>query len=438
MATDVRFSEAARTWLRIGLQSFGGPAGQIAVMHRVVVDEKRWVSEARFLHALSFCTLLPGPEAMQLATYLGWLMHRVPGGLVAGLLFVLPGAAVMLGLSFLYARFGRVPWIEAAFLGVKAAVLALVLEALLRIGRRALRGRLPMGLAAGAFAGLFALAIPFPVIVLAAGAIGALAARAGMGGGDAPDGPEEAPPPAHARPDVGRALRTAAVFLALWLGPVSLLVALKPGGDVFREIALFFSQLAVVTFGGAYAVLAYVAQRAVEGFGWLSAGEMLDGLGLAETTPGPLILVLQHVAFLAAWKQPGALAPGVAGTLAAALALWVTFVPCFLWIFVAAPWVESVRESRALRGALAGITAAVVGVIANLSLWFALHVVFARVGTLAWGPIHLPWPELASLELRAAAIAAAAIVAALRFGVGLFPLLVGSALAGLAGRALAP
>jgi len=436
----VPFREALRTWLRIGLESFGGPAGQIAVMHRVLVEEKRWIGEERFLHALSYCMLLPGPEAQQLATYVGWLLHRTRGGLAAGLLFVLPGALVMATLALLYAAWGSVPFVTALFFGVKAAVLALVVEALLRIGRRALRGRAHVGLAFAAFVALFCFAVPYPWVVLAAAALGLALERiapdaAPAAGSTAPaaaiDSLLDGDVPAHARPSLGRALRVAALWLAIWLVPVAALYALLGPSHVMTRIALFFSQLAVVTFGGAYAVLAYVAQQAVVDFGWLTPGQMLDGLGLAETTPGPLILVLQFVAQLAAWNDPGARAPWAASLLAGGIALWVTFAPCFLWIFVGAPYIEALRGSRMLRGALSGITAAVVGVVLNLAVWFSLHVLFGRVEATDIGPLRLHVPAWSTLSPAALAIALAAGVATLRFHVGMFPLLAASAVAGL-------
>jgi chromate transporter len=425
----VPFSEALRTWTRVALQSFGGPAGQIAVMHRILVEEKRWVGEDRFLHALSWCMLLPGPEAQQLATYLGWLLHRTRGGLAAGVLFVLPGFVTILALSLLYAAYGDVPFVEGLFFGIKPAVLALVLEALLRIGRRALGGAAQVAIAAAAFLAIFGLALPFPWIVLGAGVAGLLGAvRASA-------------PPAPARPSAqppaAGAAGVAAVCLTLWLAPIAMLFLWRGADDVFTQVAVFFSKLAVVTFGGAYAVLAYMAQQAVEVHGWLSAREMLDGLGMAETTPGPLIQVVQFVGFLAAYRSPGELSPWVAGTLAAVLTTWVTYLPCFLWIFASAPYVERMRESRWLRGALAGITAAVVGVILNLSIWFSLHVLFGVVQTRELGWLRLQLPEWSSLDPAAAAIAAAAVVATFRFRHGMLPLLAGCAALGLAWRLLA-
>jgi chromate transporter len=411
--------EALRVWARIGLLSFGGPAAQIALMHREVVEERRWISDARFLHALNFCMLLPGPEAQQLATYLGWLMHGVKGGLAAGLLFIIPGVVVMLALSILYATLGAVPLVAGLFFGLKCAVLVLVVEALLRVARRALKGRLPWALAAAAFVALFAFDLPFPVVVLAAAAIGyALPGLFTAGGhGKATDGPPAmldaaiAADPGRIPAMAGRA-RTAGLFaLALWIWPVALLF----GTPLWGEIAWFFSKMAVVTFGGAYAVLAYVAQEAVERYQWLSAAEMLAGLGLAETTPGPLILVLQFVGFLAAWREGGLLA-GVAGAL---LTVWVTFAPCFAWIFLGAPFVERLHAQPRLKGALAGVTAAVVGVIANLALWFALRVLFARMETLRLGPVTLDLPSLGSAVPSAMALSllAACCLFALKLGV---------------------
>lgn len=429
--------EAAGVWGRIGLLSFGGPAGQIALMHRMLVDERRWISEPRFLHALNFCMLLPGPEAQQLATYVGWLLHGVRGGLIAGVLFVLPGAVAMLALSVAYALYGETPLVAGLFFGLKAAVLAIVVQAVVRIGARALKSGPARLLAAAAFLAIFALHVPFPVIVLAAGAIGYLATRAGSdafkaaphgGAAAAADGPVADPP----APGWRRSLATALAWLGLWLAPTLLLLALLGPENVFGRIGAFFSVMAVVTFGGAYAVLAYVAQAAVTTYGWLGAGEMLDGLGLAETTPGPLILVLEFVGFLAAFRDPGPLAPLAAGVLGAGLTLWVTFVPSFLWIFVGAPYVERVRNNAALSGALAAVTAAVVGVILNLAVWFGLHVVFRTVERVAVGPLSLDLPALESLDPAALVLALAAGVAIFRFRLGVVPVLAGCAVAGLA------
>lgn len=436
--------EASRVWLKIGLLSFGGPAGQIALMHRELVEERRWIGEERFLHALNYCMLLPGPEAQQLATYVGWLMHRTIGGLVAGLLFVIPGALVMLGLSVLYALHAEAPLVKALFFGVKAAVLAIVVEAVIRVGRRALRTRTTAAIAILAFLGLFLLRIPFPVVVLAAGLFGFFGARRApdlfrsAGHAAATDAPATGVVDAmfergelgHAEPSRKKALKTLAVWLPLWLGPVALLAFATGPESVWTQLGAFFSSMAVVTFGGAYAVLAYVAQAAVETFGWLKPGEMVDGLGLAETTPGPLILVTQFVGFLAAFSEPGSLSPLLAGALGALLTTWVTFAPCFLWIFLGAPYVEKLRANRALAGALSAITAAVVGVIANLALWFGFHTVFREQAPLfRVGP---DLPVLASIDWRAALLAAAAMVAMLWFRLGMLPTLLACAAAGLA------
>ena len=372
------FGELLRAFWRIGLLSFGGPAGQIALMHRELVDERRWVGEGDFLHALNFCHLLPGPEAQQLATWIGWRLHGVRGGLAAGLLFVIPGALVMLVLSALYAAAAGLGWFAAIFLGVKAAVLAIVVQALLRIAGRALDTRFKQGLAVAAFVALFLLDWPFPLVVLGAGAIG-MAVAAWR-----PDWlalkPVVGAAPATARP-WRSTFAAIAVWAAIWAAPM-VLVATTLGTDhVLWDIGAFFSQLAVVTFGGAYAVLAYMAQEAVSGFGWLQPGEMADGLGLAETTPGPLIMVTQFVGYLAAFRAPEPFSPMVAGLLGAGLTTWVTFAPCFGWIFVFAPWIDRMARAVKLKGGLAAVTAAVVGVIANLTVWFTWHVLFPAFDT---------------------------------------------------------
>lgn len=440
------FAQAVRVWARIGLLSFGGPAGQIALMHRELVEERRWIGEQRFLHALNYCMLLPGPEAQQLAVYIGWLMHRTMGGLVAGLLFIIPGTLVMLGLSLLYVVYRQVPLVDAIFFGVKAAVLAVVIEAGLRIGRRALKNRAMMLIAVAAFIGIYLLKIPFPIIILSAGIVGwlgsryALAAFASGGHGKNDGAPEfkgvvdlmfDRGELAHATPSAAKALRVCAIWLPLWLGPVALLWLLTGQASVWTHIGGFFSTMAVVTFGGAYAVLAYVAQAAVETFGWLQPGEMVDGLGLAETTPGPLILVLQFVGFLAAYRSPGALDPVLAGSLGALLTVWVTFAPCFFWIFLGAPYVEALRGNKGLSAALTAITAAVVGVVMNLALWFALHVLFREVRSVAVFGLAPDLPVLSSLDWRAALLSLCALVAMLRFKVGMIPTLAASALAGV-------
>ncbi|WP_294039616.1 chromate efflux transporter [Sphingomonas sp.] len=442
----VSLGEAFWVWLRIASLSFGGPAGQIAMMHRVLVEEKRWIGEQRFLHALNYCMVLPGPEAQQLATYIGWLMHRTKGGIIAGGLFILPGVVSIMALSWIYALYGKLGIVSALFFGLKAAVLAIVLQAVVRIGSRALRSRAMLGLAGAAFVLIFFFGIPFPLIVLAAGLIGWIGGRAGLaafqsGGGhggakgsivDDADTLLGVELPAHAVVSWRQTLRTAAVCVALWLVPVALLILWLGPTNVFSQIATFFSGMAMVTFGGAYAVLAYVAQEAVQSYHWLSAGEMLDGLGMAETTPGPLIMVLQFVGFMGAYRAPGILPPLLAGTLGGLLATWVTFVPCFLWIFLGAPFIERLRGNAAVAGALSAITAAVVGVILNLAVWFALHTVFRRVTPFAAGPIHLDLPVPASLDPWALALSAAAIVAVLRFKTGTIATLVATSLAGIA------
>ena len=419
------FAEALKLWGRIGLLSFGGPAGQIALMHRLVVDERRWISEQRFLHALNFCMLLPGPEAMQLATYIGWRLHGTIGGLAAGLLFVLPGAAIVLALSIAYAYFGKVPLVEAAFLGIKAAVLVIVVEALFRVAKRALRGPYDVAIAAAAFVAIFFFAVPFPLIIAAAAAIGYLLASAA---------PHRAPAALSAGAEpvpLSRTIATVALWLAIWIVPLLAAAAIFGRAHVTTDISLFFSKLAVVTFGGAYSVLAYMAQQAVETYGWLTAGEMLDGLGLAETTPGPLILVTEFVGFLAGFRQGGE--PKLAfGLLGAALTLWATFAPCFLWILAGAPYVERLSANPRLAGALAGVTAAVVGVILNLSLWFALHVLFGTVTATRFGPLQLWTPDLATLNIEALVLAILAAILLFGFHFGIASTLAIAAAASLA------
>jgi chromate transporter len=433
-----------RVWLRVALLSFGGPAGQIAVMHRILVEEKRWISESRFLFALNYCMLLPGPEAKQLAVYIGWLMHRTRGGIVAGSLFVLPGVIAIMALSYVYALYGNVPAVAAVLFGLKAAVLAIVVEAVVRIGKRALNNDAMRLLAAAAFVGIFFLAIPFPFIVLGAALIGFIGTASGAevfktagghgkAGGQGSDRPsllgDELP--AHARPSVARALSVSAAWLALWLIPVAALVLTLGTDSVFSKIAIFFSEMAVVTFGGAYAVLAYVAQGAVERYGWLSPGEMLDGLGMAETTPGPLIMVLQFVGFMAAHREPGTLSPLLAGTLGGLLTTWVTFTPCFLWIFLGAPFAETLRGNKALNGALSAITAAVVGVVLNLAIWFAVHTVFRETIPVRAFLLSFDAPKLSSVDLLALGLAVVAAIAIFRFKIGVIPTLGGCCAAGL-------
>ena len=425
------FGEAFTVWLKIGCLSFGGPTGQIALMHRVLVDEKKWIDEPRFLHGLNFCMLLPGPEAQQLATYIGWLLHGVRGGLTAGILFVLPGAFVMLGLSLLYVLGSGVSWVDGALFGIKAAVLVIVAEALIRIGKRALKTRLLVGLAALAFVGIYFLALPFPLILLGAAAIGFTVAQS------SPHLVAIKPVEATIAPAAGRwrqASIAAAIGLFAWWAPVAI-VALALGPDhVLVTIGTFFSKLAVVTFGGAYAVLAYMAQAAVESYGWVTPEQMVDGLGLAETTPGPLILVTQFVGFLAAHGSPAPFTPIMAGIIAAALTTWVTFVPSMMWIFAGAPFIERLRSDRRLAGALAAITAAVVGVILNLSVWFALHVLFGKLAEQHIGWLRWYAFDPLALDVKAAALAALAAVMAFRLHVGLIAMIGIMAALGIAVR----
>jgi chromate transporter len=438
-------AEAAKVWARIAALSFGGPAGQIAVMHRILVEEKRWLGDGRFLHALNFCMLLPGPEAQQLATYIGWLMHGVRGALVAGLLFILPGIVAIMALSWVYAIWGDVGFVSALFFGLKAAVLAIVLQAVVRVGKRALKNGAMQAIAAASFVAIFAFGAPFPLIVAVAALIGWSGAKAGFaafqdGGGhgsagqshvdDAATllGEEHGDPSGAAR---AGAFRAANVAVVLWLAPVAVLMVLAPG-SVFADIATFFSKLAVLTFGGAYAVLAWVAQEAVGTYGWLEPGEMLDGLGMAETTPGPLIMVLQFVGFVGAFREAGWASPLLAGTLGGLLATWVTFAPCFAWIFLGAPFMERLRANKALSAALSAVTAAVVGVILNLAIWFAIHVIWREVVRVEAGPLSLELPVMGSIDWTAAALSALALLAVFWLNLGMTTVLAGAAALGLA------
>jgi chromate transporter len=416
------FSEAVRVWARIGVLSFGGPAGQIALMHKVLVEERQWLDERRYLSALNFCMLLPGPEAMQLATYAGWRLHGVAGGLAAGLLFVLPGAALILVLALLYASFGKLPAVEALFIGIKAAVLAIIVEALLRVARRALRDRFDWIIAAAAFLGLFLFSLPFPVIVAAALVVGFLRAR-----GERPD--ESLVRPAAV--PMLQTVKTIALWLAIWIVPLALVVLAFGPSHVLSQLAVFYSKLAVVTFGGAYAVLSYMAQQVVEEFGWLTPGEMLDALGLAETTPGPLILVTEFVGALAAWRHGGG-PPVLMAVLGAVVTLWATFAPCFLWIFAGAPYIDRLTHDPRLSGALRAVTAAVVGVILNLTVWFALHVLFAEIEQVHAGVVSVSVPVLSSFQPELGVLGA--LGAMLIFGLkrGIVTTLATCALAGLA------
>jgi chromate transporter len=416
----VPFGTAVRTWFGISLQTFGGPAGQIAVMQRALVDERRWIGQRRFLHALNYCTLLPGPEAQQLATYVGWLLHGTAGGLVAGGLFVLPGVVALLALSAVYVAFGTTTVITAVFTGLAAAVLAIVVQAVLRVAGRALTSRALVVLAVASFLALAVVGVPFPVVVALAGVAGWALGRwrpSALPRGGPAEGPDAGPPPVisddvlhHEAPSARRTVRVLLVGLVAWGLPIAAVGVLTGAHSVFTEQALFFSGAAVVTFGGAYAVLAYVAQQAVAVYGWLSPGEMVRGLALAETTPGPLVMVVQFVAFLGAHRAPGDLDPWVAAVLASLLVTWVTFVPSFLFVLLGAPYMERLRGNRSLSAALTGITAAVVGVIADLGVYFAVHTLFSGVVAVDRGPLSLELPDLTTLRPVPLVIAAVAAV----------------------------
>jgi chromate transporter len=436
----IGLGEATRVWGLVALNSFGGPAGQIAVMHRFLIEDRRWFSEKRFLHSLNYCMLLPGPEAQQLATYFGWLLHGVPGGLIAGGLFVLPGFVAIMILSVLYAGFGDVAAVEAIFYGIKPAVMAIVAAAVVRIGSRALKNRTMYAIAAAAFVAIFFLDIPFPFIIAGAGILGYLGGRRWPDvfnvirghTGDVTDderariSDDDQP----VKPSTGRSLKVLAIGLTLWFAPI-LALALWTGRDsIWVQQGTFFSTAAVVTFGGAYSVLAYLAQQAVQTYGWLLPGEMLDGLGMAETTPGPLIQVVQFVGFMGAYRAGLGIDPMLAGALAAILVTWVTFVPCFLWIFLGAPYIEYLRGNHRLTSALSAITAAVVGVVLNLAVWFSLHTLFGQVGEVHAYGVRLYTPELASLDPYAAAIAAAAFLAMFKLRWPMLRTLAVSAVAG--------
>ncbi|MCC6207878.1 MAG: chromate efflux transporter [Gammaproteobacteria bacterium] len=432
---SIGIGAAFAVWLRVGLLSFGGPAGQIALMHRILVEEKRWISEQRFLHALNYCMLLPGPEAIQLAIYVGWMMHRTIGGLMAGLLFLLPGVIALLVLSLVYALAGNVPLVEALFFGLKAAVLAIVIHAVIRLSKKALGTAARYGIAIAAFAGLFVFGVPFPLVVIAAGLLGFVGGWRGWRGFEAPmhdtggDRIDEthldSPPP-----DRWHAMRTLAVWLPLWVLPTALSASTLGLHHVFTQVGLFFGKLALVTFGGAYAVLAYMAEQAVEHHGWLTAGEMIDGLGLAETTPGPLIMVVQFVGFLAGFRESG-FDPLLGAVTCGLLATWATFVPSFLFIFLGAPYVERLRNRPALGGALAAITAAVAGVILNLALWFGMHVVFAQVESVRAGLIRATLPVIDSVDPLALGLVTFALVCQFLLRLGLLTTLGLCSLAGV-------
>jgi chromate transporter len=437
----IPLGEATRTWFAISLQTFGGPAGQIAVMQHALVDEKRWIGQKRFLHALSFCTLLPGPEAQQLAIYIGWLLNGVPGGLIAGILFVLPGVVALLGLSALYVSAGDTTIVTAVLAAVAPAVLVIVAQAVGRVGRRALGHPALVAIAVAAFVALSVLKTPFPLVIGVAAAVGWALGRWAptMRAKSPPREASDGPPPLisddqlHAeRPSRTHSLRVVGVGLVAWAVPVGLVLAVAGRDSIFADMALFFTGAAVVTFGGAYAVLAYVAQKAVQYYGWLTPSEMITGLALAETTPGPLIMVVQFVAFVGAYHDPGSLNPWVAAVLASLLTTWVTFVPCFVFVFAGAPYVERLRGNHALSAALTGIMAAVVGVIANLAIYFAIHTLFSHVSTVTWGPVQLQLPDLGSLKPLSLAVAGFAAILLFRARWSVLRTLGACALVGLA------
>ena len=443
-AALIPFGEAFRYWLRLGFINFGGPAGQIAIMHDELVDKKRWISNQRFLHALNFCVLLPGPEAQQLAIYLGWLLNGTLGGIIAGVLFVLPAFFLMLGLSWTYAVHGDIDWIAAVFYGLQGAVIAIVASAVIRVGAKALKTPAMFGVAAAAFVAIFFFQVPFPAIVVAAALIGLMGPRLR---------PQAFPLPEHvpedegaligdaemtkkSRPTIGRTLKVLAIGLAVWWGPLALVVAVRGRGDTLSQEAVFFSQTALVTFGGAYAVLAYINQAAVQHFGWLQPGQMVTGLGLAESTPGPLIMVTEFVGFLGAYGSPGGLHPVLAGTLGALVTVWATFAPCFLWIFLGAPYIERLRGNAALNSALSSITAAVVGVILNLAAGFAIVALFSETTRVERSWLDFPVPRVSSIDVFATMLALVAFVGLWRYRWNVLPVVLGSAFAGLVYRTL--
>ena len=439
----VPLREATKAWFLISLQTFGGPAGQIAVMQRTLVEERRWIGQQRFLFALSYCTLLPGPEAQQLATYVGWLLNGVRGALVAGILFVLPGVVALLALSSLYVAYGDTTLLEGLFLGLSAAVIAVVVQAVTRVASRGLTHPALVAIAVASFVALALLGVPFPVVVAAAALAGWLVGRRVPGLGTSRAVADEGPPPVisddalhHARPSTGRTLRVLVVGLLLWAVPVLVVALVLGAGSIWVDQGLFFSGTALVTFGGAYAVLAYVAQQAVGTYGWVTPHDMTRGLALAETTPGPLVMVVQFVAFVGAYRHPGGLDPWVAALLGGLLTTWVTFVPCFLFILLGAPYVERLRHNRSLATALTGITAAVVGVIANLALYFGLHTLFGTVGRVTAGPLHLDYPVLTTVQWLPVAIAVLGLVLVLGRGWSVLRTLGLCAVLGVAGHLL--
>lgn len=421
-ATSPGVAELTAASFKIGCLSFGGPAAQIAMMHRVFVDEKKWIDEPRYLHALNYCMLLPGPEAQQLATYVGWLLHGVKGGLIAGALFVLPGALVVLGLSWLYLAHGSAPIVEAAFFGVRAAVVAFVIEALIRISKRALKTRADYAIAVACFAALTLFAVPFPLVIIAAALIGAFALK--------PKQPAVEAPAPMAQPSAAKSFRAAAIWGFAWLAPLGISFAALGPDHVLSRVGALFAKLAVVTFGGAYALLTYLRQQAVEVEGWLSPEQMIDGLGLAETTPGPLVLVNQFVGFVAGWQAEGGSA--ALALLTALMAMWMTFAPSFLWIFAGAPYAEELRRNARASSALAAITAAVLGVVTNLAFWFSVHVFFRETYSYGspWGA-RIDLPDLTSVDFPAFGVAAATAVALIRFHVNAITVVAATAIAGI-------
>jgi chromate transporter len=429
--TAPTFAEAFRFWLKLGFISFGGPTGQIAIMQTELVEKKQWISQSRFLHALNFCMLLPGPEAQQLAIYIGWLLHKTWGGIVAGAFFVIPSIFILWGLSFIYAAFGNIAWIAAIFYGLKPAVTAIVLTAVIRIGRKALKNEVMWALAALAFVAIYFFKVPFPAIILGAGVIGFVGglrwkskfenASKENSTSTASVISDEQESPTHARPNLLRAFWVSIVWLTLWLTPTLIVGAVRGWDSTLFKEGLFFSKAAVVTFGGAYAVLPYVTQQALFHYGWLKPGQMMDGLGLAETTPGPLIMVLQFVGFMGAWHHPEGLPPLVAATVGALITTWATFTPCFLWIFVGGPYIERLRGNKNLTSTLSAITAAIVGVVLNLAVWFALHVFFPATGTIDWFAILL---------------CVAAFVAMTRYKVDIIPVVIGAGVLGVLYKSL--
>ena len=439
--------DAFKVWLKISLLSFGGPAGQISIMHKFLVEQKQWISDKRFLHALNYCMLLPGPEAQQLATYIGWLLHRTFGGLIAGLLFIIPGVIIILILSILYAEFQELKLINALFFGLKAAVLAVVIEAIIKIGKRALKSKAMYAIAFGTFVGIFFLSIPFPILIIIAaiiGVIGEIIKRKSdfnvnnISVQIVPDKNTAIIDKklnnkvlAHTESSFRQSVKVAIIWLIIWLGPIFVMILALGTTNVFVQEGLFFSKIAVVTFGGAYAVLAYVAQQAVYNYQWLSPGEMLNGLGMAETTPGPLIMIVQFVGFMGAYRNPGQLDPITAGILGSMITTWVTFAPCFLWIFLGGPYIEKLRNNKLLASALSAITAAVVGVILNLAVWFSFHVIFKTVNEVFIGFIHVWVPVWGTIEYASLAIAVGALISSLLLKIGMIPTLLISAVIGV-------